>query len=160
MKLAFYLGKNIKSWEQICASVREARKKYTSICPSLPFDFNFGYDSKREKLRIYFLASINSLETTLYYCDVDLLKNSTTYTNEVLLDFIGDESDQADFPIDIEHKQPQQQQEQNPQLLQNSSSSSSSYYQQKTNNEVRSRSNSETNIDIADCDLDLDNNAR
>ena len=109
MKLAFYLGKNIKSWEQICASVREARKKYTSICPSLPFDFNFGYDSKREKLRIYFLASINSLETTLYYCDVDLLKNSTTYINEVLLDFIGDESDQADFPIDIEHKQQQQQ---------------------------------------------------
>lgn len=76
--------KNIKSWNEICSAVRDSRKRFTDICPSIPFSFNFCYDKKREKLRIYFLSSHNQSETTLFYCDVPLV-----HSNEKELDHIN-----------------------------------------------------------------------
>lgn len=67
--------KNIKSWDQICRAVKESRKRYVDVCPSLPFSFNFRYDSNNEKLRFYFLSTMSSPETSLFYCDVPLGKD-------------------------------------------------------------------------------------
>lgn len=80
--LDFPLRKNIKSWNQICSSVRESRKRFNDACPSQPFSFTFCYDHGDEKLRIYFLASLHSCETTLFYCDVPLHKDTSGYIFE------------------------------------------------------------------------------
>lgn len=70
----FPIRKNIKTWNEICTSVRDSRKRFNDVCPSLPFNFNFRYNHNNEKLRIYFLSSQNSSETTLFYCDAPLVK--------------------------------------------------------------------------------------
>lgn len=90
--LDFPIRKNIKSWNQICASVRDSRKRFNDACPSLPFNFNFRYDNKNEKLRVYFLSSQNSSETTLFYCDVPLVKqiNSLDRSNGTIFEIEED----------------------------------------------------------------------
>lgn len=68
-------NRNLKTWEQINATVRECRKRFSSVCPLLPFDFKFRYNPNRDRLRIYFLVSTSLQETTFYYCDVLLRKD-------------------------------------------------------------------------------------
>lgn len=80
----FQLRRNIKSWSQISQAVRDSRKKFNDVCPSLPFNFNFYYPCD-DKVRIYFLSSHNSPETTLFYCDVHLVNQSYLELNNSCL---------------------------------------------------------------------------
>ncbi|UXI18310.1 hypothetical protein NH340_JMT04253 [Sarcoptes scabiei] len=104
--MPFQHGRINKSWDQINATVREYRRKFISVCPSLPFNFKFCYDRKNENLRIYFLASLNSYETSLYYCDVALNDQNDSFhkssisqiSDMTIIPIISDKNDREKGP--------------------------------------------------------------
>lgn len=89
----------MKTWPQICDAVRESRRRYSSVCFPLPFEFNHVYNEDRRALRIYFLSCNCSAETSLYYCDVPLDRAKSDDDNNSLVDRLleEDEDDDDDF---------------------------------------------------------------
>lgn len=62
-------------------AVKDSRKRFSEICPPLPFNYRFYRNVNSGNLRLYFLFSKNGSDATFYYCDI-LLKKELTEVNE------------------------------------------------------------------------------